>query len=293
MRIATLTAHFGGLEGNEHYTKALSTHLAHALVHGTEVHVLCDKMVDDLWNKPAFILDLLLKEMVKPEGKRLEWLVWVDRDTLILDQCRPASSFLPPTAATGMARWWRRNEKARSQIRPNIEQGATGAPRSEDPNKPPAEVNLLVTNDMNGLNNGIFLLRVSPWSVSLFTAILAFRHYNPTVELKFTEQSAMELVLKDDRFRDQVQFVPQHWFNAYSHGGPEDFAKRNETEEGMEDVHARRGDWLIHFAGNEHKDKALNEWVDMLENVEDVWREGRVQRDVSEEVRIFWEGKGF
>ncbi|KAJ4324848.1 hypothetical protein N0V94_001077 [Neodidymelliopsis sp. IMI 364377] len=251
-------------------------------------------MVDDLWNKPAFVLDILLKEMVKLEGKRLEWLVWVDRDTLILDQCRPSSSFLPPTVPTGMARWWRRNEKARSQIRSNVEQGATGVPRSEDPNKPLAEVNLLVTNDLNGLNNGIFLLRVSPWSVSLFTAILAFRHYNPTLELKFTEQSAMELVLKDDRFKDQVQFVPQHWFNAYSHGGPEDFATRNEIEdEGMEDVYARRGDWLIHFAGNEHKDKALNEWADMLEIVKDVWREGRVQRDVSEAIRIFWEGKGF
>ncbi|KAF2627843.1 glycosyltransferase family 34 protein [Macroventuria anomochaeta] len=237
-RIATVTAHFGDLEGNEHYTKAFTTQLEHAL------------MIDDLWNKPAFILKLLPREMIKPESKRLEWLVW----------------------------WWRRNEHA----------------RSENPNKPPLEMNLLATNDRNDLSNGIFLLRVSPWAVSVFTTILACRHYNPTLKLKFTEQSAMELVLKDDRFRDQVQFVLQRCFNAYSHSGPKKFVERNDTkEEGVEDVHARRGDWLVRFAGNEHKDEALNGWADMLEGVGDVWDEGRVQMDVTGEARQFWERKGF
>ncbi|XPS93671.1 hypothetical protein M3J09_003014 [Ascochyta lentis] len=288
-RIGTVTAHFGGLEGNEHYTKAFTAHLEHALVHGTEVHVLCDKMVDDLWNKPAFILDLLFREMAKPQSKRLEWLVWVDRDTLILDQCRPASSFLPSSTSDALlAKWWRRNEKSQLNMQP------TNTERSEDPTKPPPEVNLLASNDMNGLNNGIFLLRVSPWSISLFTAILAYRHYNPTIKLKFTEQSAMELVLRDDRFKDQVQLVPQYWFNTYSHGGPKEYVNRNNTEEeGLEDVHARRGDWLIHFAGNERKDEALNGWADMLETAKDIWAEDRVQRNVSGEVRQFWEGKGF
>jgi mannan polymerase II complex MNN10 subunit len=272
-RLATVTAHFGGLEGNEHYTKAFTTHLEHALVHGTEMHVLCDMMIDGLWNKPAFILDLLLREMIKPERERLEWLVWVDRDTLILDQCRPATSFLPSSVSeTPLAKWWRRNEH----------QGT------------PPEVNLLATNDLNGLNNGIFLLRVSQWAVEVFTAILAYRHYNPEVELKFAEQSAMELVLNDDRFKDKVQLVPQHWFNAYSHGGPDDFLRSNDTNaEGLEDAHARRGDWLIHFAGKPHRDEALNGWADMLEGMDDVWETGRVQRKVDGEVRHFWVEKGF
>ncbi|KAJ8109222.1 hypothetical protein OPT61_g7617 [Boeremia exigua] len=276
-RIATVTAHFGGLEGNEHYTRAFTTHLEHALLHGHEVHVLCDKIIDDLWNKPAFILDLLFREMAKPEDKRLEWLVWADRDTLILDQCRPSASFLPPTKPElSLAEWWR----------------TYGGHISDSEESP--EVNFLATNDMNGLNNGIFFVRVSPWAVSLFTAILAYRHYNPDVELLFTEQSAMELVLNDDRFKDQVQMVPQHWFNSYSNGGAEDFVGRTDaSEEGMEETHARRGDWLIHFAGNDHKDVALNEWADMLEDMEDVWENDRVQRDVSDEVRQFWEGKGF
>lgn len=283
MRIATLMAQFGGVEGNEHYQRAFTTHLEHALVHGTELHVLCDKMIDDLWNKPAFILDLLLREMIKPEKERLEWLVWMDRDTLILDQCRPASTFLlSATSSAPLARWWRRDEQ------PSNEQP------SSQPVVPPQEVNLLAANDMNGLNNGIFLLRVSHWAIDVFTAILAYRHYNPTVELKWTEQSAMELVLQDHRFKDKVQLVPQHWFNAYQHGNASEFVSSNGTSpEGWDELNARRGDWLVHFAGNQHKDEVLNEWADMLDGLGDVWETGRVQRNVDGEVRQFWEERGW
>lgn len=282
LRIATVIAQFGGLEGNEHYTRAFTTHLEHALVHGTEVHVLCDKMIDNLWNKPAFILDLLLREMIKPDKERLEWLVWVDRDTLILDQCRPASTFLPSSiSSTPLPRRLRRNEQSNEQ-------------QSDNPIHPPPEVNLLAANDPDGLNNGIFLLRVSHWAIEVFTAILAYRHYNPNVELKFTEQSAMELVLQDQRFSNKVQFVPQHWFNPFPRGNASNFVSNNETNpEGWDELVARRGDWLIHFAGHSHKDEAINEWADMLDGMEDVWETDRVLRNVDGEVRQFWEEKGF
>ncbi|KAF3043854.1 hypothetical protein E8E11_008539 [Didymella keratinophila] len=236
-------------------------------------------MIDDLWNKPAFILDLLLREMTKPEKERLEWLVWVDRDTLVLDQCRSASTFLPPsTSSTALAKRWRRDKM----------QSTDDKPGGQSP-----EVNLLAANDMNGLNNGIFFLRVSHWAIDVFTAILAYRHYNPNVELKWTEQSAMELVLQDPRFKDSVQVVPQHWFNAYQHGSAQDFVSSNGTNpEGWDEWNAKRGDWLIHFAGNEHKDQALNEWMIMLDGMDDVWETGNVQRNVDGEVRQFWTERG-
>lgn len=276
-RWATVTAFFGDLEANEHYTKALTTHLEHALVHGSEVHVLCDKMVDGLWNKPAFILDILLKEMLKPESKRLEWLVWVDGDSLILDQCRPATSFLPSTLLSNpLSEWQRRDEITSGEETPS-----------------PA-INLVATHDPNGLNNGIFLLRVSQWAISLFTAILAYRHYNPDVGLRFSDQSAMELLLAEDEFKDQVQYVPQHWFNAFPKGEPQDFLLRNETElEALEDMQVRKGDWLVHMAGHHHKDQALNGWYDLLEGMEDVWESGDLQRDLDGEVRRWWEEKGY
>jgi len=57
-------------------------------------------------------------------------------------------------------------------------------------------VHLLCTDDRHGLNNGVFMLRVSDWSFKMFSAALAFHEFMPSVELKYTEQSAMEEVIK-------------------------------------------------------------------------------------------------
>ena len=58
-------------------------------------------------------------------------------------------------------------------------------------------VNLLKTHDRHGLNNGVFLIKVNYWSVKLLTAVLAFRHFRPLVELKYSEQSALDEMLND------------------------------------------------------------------------------------------------
>jgi hypothetical protein len=58
-------------------------------------------------------------------------------------------------------------------------------------------VNLLKTHDRHGLNNGVFLIRINEWSVKVLTAVLAFHHFKPMVELKYSEQSALDEILKD------------------------------------------------------------------------------------------------
>jgi hypothetical protein len=58
-------------------------------------------------------------------------------------------------------------------------------------------VNLLETHDRHGLNNGVFLIKINDWSVKLLTAVLAFHHFRPVVELKYSEQSALDEMLKD------------------------------------------------------------------------------------------------
>ena len=211
-----------------------------------------------------------MREMLKPEKERLEWIEWVDRDTLILDQCRPISSFLPPEKAR-YGSWWRRGDREEPQA------NAT---------------HLLVTEDWNGLNNGVFLLRVNSWAVELFTAILAFRHYKLDVGLPFTEQSAMEQVIGTSQFKHQTRYVPQHWFNAYEGGGAQLFEER-EGLEGLKQYHARRGDYLVHFAGHSKKDEAIREWKSMLDKSGDVWENGRVLRDASQEIAAFWTNLGY
>ncbi|KAK4233151.1 galactosyl transferase GMA12/MNN10 family-domain-containing protein [Achaetomium macrosporum] len=262
-RLATVTAQFGKHE--KHYQRALGTHVLHNEVHGTDIHILSTKIIDDLWNKPAFILDLLLAEMEKPENDRLEWLFWVDRDTIILDTCRSPLSYLPPT------------EREFN--------------RTEDRTRPPEAIEkiyMLATKDWNGLNNGVFLVRVNRWAVDLFVAILAHRYYRPGVELTFTEQSAMGFLLEEPQFRDNVVWVPQWWFNAYPRGkDKENFAPLKDDID-AEGYHARRGDFLVHFAGVGGRDKAMSPWLDIAETAVSGWAAESKERDLDTEIRDFW-----
>ncbi|KAF9874900.1 hypothetical protein CkaCkLH20_07594 [Colletotrichum karsti] len=258
-RVTTATAHFGKVE--EHYQKALQTHVLHTMLHQTRLEVMCTPIIDSLWNKPAFLLSMLLGEMLKEPEERTEWIFWVDRDTIILDECRPATSFLPP-----------RPLDAGGEIR-----GQTG----DD------DVQLIVTNDWNGLNNGVFLVRVGQWAIELFSAILAFRHYRPDVNLPFTEQSAMEIVMREPRFNKSVQLVPQTWFNTYPGGNASTFLDRDD-EDGLADYQVRRGDFLIHFAGVSNRDRSLNDWTAMLGIMPKVWEEWRLQRNVTAGIDAFW-----
>jgi mannan polymerase II complex MNN10 subunit len=267
-RIGLVTAHFGAQQYP--YDEALKTHLFHSLMYGNQAHVLCDPVVSSLWNKPAFILSVLMREMLKPEDQRLEWLMWVDRDTLILDQCRPISSFLPPEPAR-LDEWMKRTVDSDS-----------------------AETNtthLLVNNDANGLNNGIYMIRVSSWAIELFSAILAIPHYRPNVNLCFTEQSAMEEIILDMRFGHKVRFVPQHWFNGYPTGEPEEFVQRVD-EQGLGEGDVRRGDFLVHLAGHNYKKGAIKGWLEVLRALPNVWEQKTVQRNISVEVAQFWEKVG-
>ncbi|KPM45266.1 hypothetical protein AK830_g1302 [Neonectria ditissima] len=256
-RMATLMAHFGKPES--HYQRAMQTHMMLGAVHNYPLHVMCRPIIDDLWNKPAFILSVILDEMAKPPDERLQWLLWADRDTVILDYCRHPTSFLLPQADSSATT-----------------RSAKGNP-----------THLLVSNDWNGLNNGVFLVHVDQWSIELFSDILAFRHFRPDVKLRFTEQSAMEIIIKEDKYKSGVQYVPQHWFNAYPEGVADELISRANTT-GLPERAARRGDFLVHFAGNGDKGRAINEWLDTSSRVGNVWQTGRVQRDVTEEVVEFW-----
>lgn len=252
VRIATLMAHFG--QHTFGFEKAIRTHRLHGLVHGFPLHVLCSPVVEELWNKHALILSVLLNEMMKPEGERLEWLMWADRDTMMLDYCRHPASFLPPIG-TDMANG----------------------------------TNLIVAEDWNGLNNGVFLIRVNQWSIDFISDTLAFRHFKPEITLKFTEQSAMELVIREKRYRDEVKVVPQHWFNAFPNGDASKFEMREAGDmEELDEGVVRRGDFLVHFAGTGDKEEWIHQWYRMARKGGGFWEAGRGQRDVEGEIREFW-----
>ncbi|KAK0852452.1 hypothetical protein LTR03_003430 [Friedmanniomyces endolithicus] len=228
--------------GNSYWERALRTHEEHDRLHGYRLHVLRQGLLDDVWSKPAYILSLPLRELARPESERLEWLVWVDADTIILNPHVPIEVFLPPAG-----------------------------PEFDD-------VHLIYTNDPNGLNNGIFPIRVNRWAVDLFSAILSYRYYRPDAPLVFRDQSAMGALIQEPQFASHTVAAPQRWFNAYQ-------GEHNET---LAPFQVRRGDLLVHLAGVPDREKRMGYWLDRAEQHLDDWEIPFKSTSYPQEAKDFW-----
>lgn len=60
---------------NPPYERALRSHLRHGEIHGYETFVMRSNVLDMMYNKPMFILNILMEEMKKSFHERLEWLL--------------------------------------------------------------------------------------------------------------------------------------------------------------------------------------------------------------------------
>jgi len=77
-RIGKISILFNGKD--ELMNHALRTHEAHNRRFGYPLYILRHELLnegtlDGVWNKPAYLLGVLLEEMRKPAGERLEWLL--------------------------------------------------------------------------------------------------------------------------------------------------------------------------------------------------------------------------
>lgn len=59
-----------------------------------------------------------------------------------------------------------------------------------------SHIHLLCSNDLNGVNAGVFFLRVHEWSAWFLAAIMSYTHCNPSVALAYSEQTAMEFLIQ-------------------------------------------------------------------------------------------------
>ena len=57
------------------YERALDTHVEHALRHGYPMYMARENAADGMFNKIAYILDILLNELFKPADERVDWLL--------------------------------------------------------------------------------------------------------------------------------------------------------------------------------------------------------------------------
>ncbi|KAF1828780.1 hypothetical protein BDW02DRAFT_574592 [Decorospora gaudefroyi] len=252
-RVALASINTGDPE--EAYQRALQSQMLHSAIHETSTHILCEDLADGAWNKIAFLLNLLMTEMLKPASSRLEWIMWIDRDVIVLDTCRPLSSFLPPPTAAF------------------------------------DKINLITNHDALGLNAGVFMFRVNEWSIQLFNTILAFRYFRPDQDLVLAEQTAMEIIIQEDQWKDAVARVPWYWFNAYPKLEDDslDTYREGSEPDDLEWFRARKGDFAVHFAGVGGRSERMLEWTEMLDHVDNVWEKGDALRDVTGEIQTYWE----
>ena len=199
---------------NTLYERAIKTHERHAARQGLPIHVLRNNVADGFWNKPSYILSLLIAEAAKQPEQRATWLMWVDGDSIIIDPDLKSEMFLPP---------------------PDFDY-----------------VNFLVAKDQNGMNTGIFFLRVCDWSVKYMAKTLAYPLFRPDVDLgRSADQVAMELVANETDFRDQTLYQPRIWYNTY------------EFHHGYE---GKAGRMLVHFPGlEEDRWDHMQKWLDIVE----------------------------
>ncbi|KAL6229312.1 hypothetical protein BDW75DRAFT_235307 [Aspergillus navahoensis] len=163
---------------NALYERALQSHRRHAQKWGYGMEVLQNEIVTGYWNKPSYLLALVIRELSRPVNERVEWLMWVDADSIIINPLIPLELFLPPSTLKG--------------------------------------IHMVASKDHKGLNTGIFFLRVHEWSVRFLIETLAYPIYNPRVDLdEQVDQNAMAKVLNQSSYREGVTYLPRTWINTY------------------------------------------------------------------------------
>ncbi|KKK18795.1 hypothetical protein AOCH_006782 [Aspergillus ochraceoroseus] len=238
---------YGG--NNTLYERAIETHQEHSRRLGYPLFILQREILDGVWNKYAILLSVLLQELAKPSDQRLQWLFWFDSDTVVMNPHMKLETFLPPVEAD--------------------------------------HVHLLLTKDWNGMNNGVFPIRVHPWSVQLLSAALAYPVVKPEVFLFWPDQSALANVLNEnEHFARSVVYCPLRWFNAYMRSPDGESLNPDSPAE----LQFHPGDLLVHFPGTprDHLAETLGPYLAIAEAHRAEWEPTAENTGYPEETVNFW-----
>jgi hypothetical protein len=184
-----------------------------------------------------------------------------------------------------------------------------------------SNVNLLLASNWDGLNSGVFAMRIHPWTVSMLSAILAYPVYQAEKQKtdRFRDQSAFQWFLqaKDSPLaetemagKESWAEVPMRWFNSLPVNNA--FTKRwdwvfahnmtrelfdNGTDNVSPDVKGGKinpwkvmqGDMIVHFAGSMNvRDSWMGPWLERAEARLPEWANATRQETLRMEAGIFW-----
>ncbi|KID76190.1 galactosyl transferase GMA12/MNN10 family protein, partial [Metarhizium brunneum ARSEF 3297] len=170
---------------NSLYERAIQSHERHAARWGYPMLVLRQDIAAGFWNKPTYLLTAVVNELSKPADERIEWMMWVDADSIIINPAIPADMFLPPADMP--------------------------------------DIHVVASRDHNGLNTGIIFLRVHPWTVTMLAETIGYPLHHPGVDLgRNADQDVMAGIFnKSDGGPDgagyarAVVYMPRPLTNAY------------------------------------------------------------------------------
>eukprot|EP00833_Pecoramyces_ruminatium_P015556 jgi/Orpsp1_1/1189588/evm.model.d7180000073067.1 len=214
---------------NSVYEHAISEFYQYSKIHGYKLIVNNNKY-DDV--RRIFYMKLYVIQEALIEGlknKKYDWIFWVDSDVALANPNIKLETFLP-----------------------------------KDNN-----VNLVIAADHNGINAGVFLIRVCSWSLNYMSRSIAYQYNRPETNLGFADQTSMNDVLLEGHEQKHFVIVPQNWFNIYP-GWRHD------------------GDMLIHFAGRPDKNKDSLEVKDEIDRNEN-YLTAQTNKSLRKEVLEFYD----
>jgi hypothetical protein len=175
---------------------------------------------------------------------------------------------------------------------------------------------------MDGVNAGVFAIRVHRWSIALLSAVNAYPVYFPSnvTTSRFGEQSALAWLLESSyspavlNAKEHWAVVPTRWFNSlpFNHAWAIDSTRVFETEmtpekfdtgtrEVYDDGHdmtvvnpwkVMRGDMLVHFTGSTKvRDSWMIPWLERVEAMTPEWADVGAKDRLQIEAATFWERK--
>jgi len=212
------------IKPNSIYENSISEFYQYADVHGYEFFFY-NKRYDTQTNLFYMKLHALIETIVVGlKTKKFDWIFWVDSDTVLTNPNIKLETFIP--------------------LDNNI--------------------HFIAAADKNGLNAGIFLIRVHSWSLNFLMQSISYQHYYPKEKLEFSDQTSMNNVLCRGEEDEHYVIVPQQWFNKYHH-------------------YRKNGDFLLHFAGRKDKNGEAKDVREEVYNNPD-WLKGLTNKQMREEV---------
>lgn len=147
------------------------------------------------------------------------------------------------------------------------------------------DIHFLASNDRNGLNAGLFFMRVSEWSVLYLSSIVAWPTQHAGQKLIFGEQSAMQdETSKKEIFTKGFQQIPRHWINSY---GSLEF---DGHITGDERSVIRPGDFVLHLPGPAKTFRPwFDQYLDIAEQHDPKWELDPEAIGIAQEAKDFWQ----